>query len=137
MPPLAGQPDLKAVFAAVLVMQALGFLFYAPQTLGRAWMQAWKLKPSKVNAKDPVPFVLSIVQAAVAAMSLDYLMRHLGWTSVGGGLRLGLYIWTGFTLGTLATHYRFARVSTQAFLMDAGFELAQLSAAGLILGAWR
>lgn len=134
---LAGQPNLKAVFVAILVMQGLGFAYFAPQVLGGAWRKAWKLKPGQVKPTDPVPFALSLLQAALTAMSLEYLLRHLGWSGPLGGLRLGLYVWTGFTAGSLAAHYRFARVSFRALAIDAGFELLQLSAAGLILGAWR
>lgn len=134
---LAGGPDLKAVFAAVVLMQAVGFLFYAPQTLGGAWMKAWKLKPKQVNSKDPVPFVFSVLHSALAAMTMDFFMRHLGWTSLGGGLRLALYLWLAFGLGTLAVHYRFAQVSRRALLIDAAHDLAHLCAAAVVLGLWR
>ena len=136
LPPLNG-PNLPAIFLAVLAMQALAFLFYAPGFLGGAWLRAWGLAKKKVNSRDPVPFVLSVTQAAVAAMSLDYLLRHLGWPGVLGGLRLALYVWLGFLSLSLAVHYRYAKVSSRALLIDAGFELAQLCVAGLIVGAWR
>lgn len=130
-------PNLLAIFFTVLALQALGFLFYAPQTLGKRWAKAWGLNLRKLNAKDPVPFVIAVLHAAVLAVTLDFLMRRLGWTSVGGGLRLALYVWLAFTLGSLAQHYRFAQVRTQALAIDAGHDLAQLLLAGLILGAWR
>lgn len=134
---LPASPNLLAIFSAVIAQQAIGYLVYGPKAMALAWTKAWNLDPKKIDRKDPAPFVLSVVKSAVLAMTLDYLIRHLGWTSALGGLRAALYIWIGFiALGT-ATHYRFAQISTMALLIDLGHDLAAFGAVGLILGAWR
>lgn len=134
--PLSG-PHLPAIFAAILAEQLLGVLWYHPRTFSPAWLKAWKLDVRKIDKRDPVPFAVSVVKSAFAVMTLDYLMRHLGWTGALGGLRAALYVFTGFTALNLATHYRFAQVSFKALALDLGYDLAALSASGLILGAWR
>lgn len=134
---LAGGPNLKAVFVAVLLMQLTGFAFYAPKAMAALWLKAWKLDPKKVKRKDPVPFVVSLLSSSLAAMTLDFFMRHLGWTGLGGGLRLALYVWLAFSAGGLAMHYRFAQVSGRALLLDAAHDLAHLCVAAAVLGLWR
>ena len=134
---LAGGPNLKAVFVAVLLMQATGFVFYAPKAMAAIWLKAWKLDPKKINSKDPVPFAVSLLHSALVAMTMDFFMRHLGWTSITGGLRLALYLWLAFGVSNLAVHYKFAQVGTRALLLDAGHDLAHLCVAAIVLGLWR
>ncbi len=134
---LAQGPHLAAIFTAILAEQLIGFAYYHPKTLSPAWLKAWKLNAKKIDRRDPVPFALSVLKSAFAAMTLDYLIRHLGWSGAMGGLRAALYVFLGFSALSLATHYRFAQVSAKAALIDLGYGLLALCSSGLILGAWR
>ena len=99
-------------YLAVLVAAAAGFAFGAAyyMTFGARWMDALgKTKEEIAGNKSPAPFIIAAVAQLVIAYMMAGLLGHLGDGSVTmrNGLVVGLFVWIGFVITTMAVNYGF------------------------------
>jgi hypothetical protein len=132
-----GRANIWALLVVVFLHQFLGFLWYAPQTLGVRWAQALGKDEAFLNTAAPVVFVMAIVAAFFLSYVLALLIRMAHIQTVGGGIKMGLLVWMGFVLPTLVVHYMFAQFTLELLWIDALKELVGLLISGAILAVWR
>ena len=146
MPP-AMDLNWLAISAAVVANVAIGFLWYGP-LLGHAWLKemgvAPDFKPEPVLLKRSM--LLMIVSAFLTALILSCAIEVCRPSTWGSGedappamvgLITALAVWIGFYLPMLLGSVAWENRSWKLFGINAGYHLAALLAAGMILAHWR
>jgi predicted neutral ceramidase superfamily lipid hydrolase len=135
-----------AISAAVLSNVVIGFLWYGP-LLGNAWMKemgmAPDFKPDPVLLKRSMLLMIvsALLTAVVLAIAIE-LCRPSTW-NVGDdaphamyGLLVAVAAWLGFYVPMLLGGVAWENRSWKLFGINAGYHLAALLAAGMILAHW-
>ncbi|MGE5626015.1 MAG: DUF1761 domain-containing protein [Bacillota bacterium] len=130
---------LAALVAAVAAF-VLGWLWYSPMLLGKAWVAANGYTPEKIAAMQKgavraygVSFACFVVMAVVLAV----LLRITHITAVPAGAKLGLLCWLGFVATTGLTANVYSDKPLKAWGLDAGYQLVYFVVMALILTVWR
>ncbi|MBM3342214.1 MAG: DUF1761 domain-containing protein [Betaproteobacteria bacterium] len=132
-----------AIAAAVAANIVIGFLWYGP-LLGSAWMREMGLpydfKPDATRMQRSL--LLMVLSAVVLACAIQVL-RPSTWAAgedaantfyalLGAGA-----VWIGFYVPVLLSGVAWENRSWKLFGINAGYHLAALLAAGMILAHWR
>jgi hypothetical protein len=123
-----------ATGVATLLSFVLGGLWYGP-LFGKRWQGLVGLSDADIAAGNPVmifgpAFVLTFVQATVLAALIAPRAGVTGGAGTGAILGAGL-IATGF-----GVNYLFGREGATLWGIDAGFNVAQMTIMGAVIGAW-
>jgi hypothetical protein len=126
-----------AVLTAALSSLVLGGLWYSPLLFYKAWRNANGFTDEELKQKSsPLPFVLAFGFGVVMSYNLAFFLAGPSTDAVWGlaaGARAGLG-WAAMLVATIAV---FERRSWAYILINGGYCVVYLSAAGLIIGAWR
>ena len=127
-----------AVWVTVVVLTALGFLWYGP-LFGDPWMEMVGLDPAAVEANPPGAgtWITNIVATVVPVYVLAWLFTKLGVDSPLRGAGIGLLIGFAFVFLSRMAGGMFAQEPYGLAWITGGFDMAALTLSGLILGAWR
>ncbi|MGZ3933009.1 MAG: DUF1761 domain-containing protein, partial [Bacteroidia bacterium] len=69
--------NIVAVLVAALIPMVLGFIWYNPKVLGKAWMEASGMTEEKAkNANMALVFGLSFLFSFFLAFALQFLVIH-------------------------------------------------------------
>jgi Protein of unknown function (DUF1761) len=132
-----------AIGASVLASVVIGFLWYGP-ILGNAWMKEMGVAPD--FKPDPAllkrSMLLMILGASLTAVALACVIQLLllsSWKSGNAALALAvsLGVWIGFYVPLLLSGVAWENRSWRLFGINAGYHLAALLAAAMILAHWR
>ena len=136
-----------AILAAVASNIVIGFLWYGP-LFGQAWMKEVGIDPArkpepKVFARAMVLMVIgALLTAFVLALSIE-VWRPSSWNAGQDapnavyGFFTAVFIWAGFYVPLLLGSVGWEQKSWKLFGINAGYQLAALLAAGMILAFWR
>jgi hypothetical protein len=127
--------NVWAVITVVLLLQAIGAVWYSKALFAQEWMRAVGLTAADV--KDPTPFFISIVASFISAVVISLIVSFAKINTFMEGVKLGFFLWIGLALPTLAVHYSFAGRSLDLILIDGGHELLSLVLAAGVLSAWK
>ena len=135
-----------AIAVAVLAIIIIGFVWYGP-LLGNAWMREMDLpqdfKPAAAQIKRSL--LLMIVSAVFSTVALDIaiqVLRPSTWDAgddvadIFYGVLAPLGVWAGFYLPLLLNGVACENRSWKLFGINAGYHLAALLVAGMILAHW-
>jgi hypothetical protein len=132
-----GVHNHKAIFAAVVLNQVLGFIWYSPMFFGEIWLKALKLTEMPVDRGDSLPFMAALW----ASILLCYLMSWFFQVAVvedwKSGFSVGLLIGLGFLAPTLIMHELFMGVAAEVIMIDASKEILGAGLTGILLATWR
>lgn len=122
-----------AVIAATVASWALGALWY--MVLSKQWLAAIGKTREQLNAKDPTPYVWSILVQLVMAYFIALLTPVLfGATVVWTGVLCGVHMWLGFVITTLIQGHRYEGAPWSRTAIDGGYLLAVLVVQGIVIG---
>jgi hypothetical protein len=127
-------PNWFAVIVAALSGFVIGGLWYGP-LFGKAWMRATNMTEEKAKqGNKALIFGLTFVLNVIAAASLAMLLGPQATLQTGAfyGAITGLT----FVSTALGITYLFEQRPLSQFLINAGYQTANFTAMGLILGAW-
>ncbi len=123
--------SLLAVVLAGVASMVLGFVWYGP-LFAKAWMREVGLRMEDINAGPGVGYLLTFIAAMVSAAVTSLLVHRLAVVQVGDGLMLGLILGVGYVGTTFMSNYVFARKSMQLYLIDAGYQILNITVAAVI-----
>jgi hypothetical protein len=138
MPPISIN-YLAALIAAVGTF-ALGAVWYSPVLFAKPWLKAHGYTPEKLEQMKQGmgrSYALSFVCYLVMAVVVGVFVSWTGASSLGDGLRLGLYIWVGFAATIGLTAWLFSERKFATYVIDAGYQLVYLLLMGMIMASWR
>ncbi len=123
--------EYLGVIVAAVASYAFGAGWY--MVLGKQWLAAAELNLDKIDARNPVPFIISFVAAILVAG----MMRH---TFAMGGIETAKNgLWAGFGLGAfiatpwIVTNYAFAGRSMRLMFIDGLYCVVGCTIMGLVL----
>ncbi len=130
--------NVLGVFAAAVVIQAIGVLWYSPILFGRQWVRFThkeRVLPEEFKKRVGAAFFLTCAGSLITAYFLALLIANLVVVSASQAVQVALFLWAGFVAPTLFAFHIFS-ISPRhwkVFLIQAGNTLASLVAASFIL----
>ena len=133
---------VRVNYWAILVAAIVNFLMQAAWylTFMNVWLagightREW-LMSSGMN--EWVQHGTALVSAFLIAGSIDCLTQLTGKQTAMRGAMMGLSLWVGFVVTTMATDYIYELRPFSLFAINAGFWLIGMMVMGLIVGAWK
>jgi hypothetical protein len=123
-----------AIVVAAVVAIVIGFVFFAPQTLGSRWT-AYGI-PAPPARPAPTTFVVGLLAALINAWVLAVLALNLRGSTVADGIMLGILVWLGFMATLTAAEGAFqGRPWAPWFINNAHHVIVQVLM-GAIVTAW-
>lgn len=123
-----------AVVVAVVLLQALGFLWYGP-LFGERWMAALGREPDAANMT--VTMTLGVLNTLIVVGGLGWLIARLGATSLAAALGVALAAWFFFNFTTMAIDYLYIGLSAELVLINMGYQLLAYLLAGAVFALVR
>ena len=123
-----------AVIIAVVLLEALGFLWYGP-VLGEAWSTAYR----DSIGRDPdmsniiVTQSLGVVNTLILVFGLAWLFGRMGVNSLAG-IGTAVAVWFFFNFTTMAIEYIYMGLAPNLVIINMGYQLVAYLAAGAVLG---
>lgn len=132
-----------AVAVATLAYFALGSVWFSPMLFSKSWMAGHNITmPTDETAKKemrksmPKLMLVTFVGCFVAVLALGYIetafMYH-GWMT---GLKTGILA-SVFSSIAIALSHMYTQKSFKLFIIDAGYHVAGLIIAAVILSVWK
>lgn len=119
----------------------IGFLWYSKVLFGKPWSRLRGLTDEALNADQKsvgkfygLSFVLALLTSYVLAHVIDFSLYYYGNPPVATGLTSGFFMWIGFVMPVQFTSEMFGDKKWKLFLINTGYQLAWLLAAGAIIG---
>jgi len=129
--------DPWAVLVAVVVKQALGFLWYSPMLFGRTFAEASGQAVEEMRPRMPKAIVGDIAGAVLMAVALAHVVSYAGALSALYGALVGLICWLGFAVPVSLSPSLFERRPLKVWALQNGYLALALALMGAILGGWR
>jgi len=131
-----GSMNWWAVLVAAVLGHAIGAVWYAPPAFGKRRLAA--LGKSKDQLGDSVkPMVVQFFLALVVAAVLAAVVVRFGAVTWIEGAAIGFVLSVGLVSTSLLTAWMFGGFDMKLYRLQVGCEVAQFTAMGAILGAWR
>lgn len=122
-----------AVLVAGIAVQPLGFLWYGP-LFGKPWMALKGIDPSGSDASPGPALAIGFLVALVEFWMLSNVLDWVGAADIPHALCISALMWLGFVAPIVAMGNVFSdRASLKLWVIDAGYQLAALLLAGLVL----
>jgi len=125
--------NLLAVFVAAVSSFLLGGLWYSPLLFGRIWTRENNSQPQ--TGHPAKIFGVSFVFSLIAAFGFAILLGTK--PPLATALQTGLIAGFGIAAASLGINYQFAQRTFMLWLVDGGYQTAQFTLFGLILGLWQ
>jgi hypothetical protein len=128
------------IVASGVAFMLVGSMWYGA-LFGKKWMEITGLTMEQAKATPPNVMMRmyggSFIAALVASYVLSVFIDATMMTTLSGGVKVGIAAALGFSGTAFASGYLFNRKPLTLWFIDAGYQLACLTIAGAILGAWR
>jgi len=125
--------NLLVVFAATVVANVLGGLWYSPFMFGKLWRKG-NAMPVAMGSASAGTFISSFVLHLIAASMLAAL---LGPSADGmEGLQLGAVIGVSFVFTAMGATNLFEHRPLYIIAINSGYHIVSLSLVGYVIGRW-
>ena len=135
--PVEWDVNYIAVVVAAVVGMVIGAVYYMPQVVGKAWMNAiGKTEKDLPGANRPILYVFAAIFTLLLA---TMLAAAIGWAdahTVGKGALVGLLFWIGLAIPIVGTVFMFEGRKLANHAITGGHYLIALVVKGAIIGAW-
>jgi hypothetical protein len=126
--------DWVSVFVASLAGFAIGALWYGP-LFSRLWSRLTGINESTARSV-PAPVLFAAAWAFNFIAASGIALQNGTRTSLWFALHIGLMSAVFFVAPALAMFYLFEKKPLQLWLVNAGYQVVNLSAMGAVIGAW-
>ncbi len=128
-----------AILGAVVSSMVIGFLWYSPILFGKEWQELSKIKKGDIDQSSKgmaKTYSTTMIGAFVMAYVLKLLIDLVYVTSVFEGMQLAFWIWLGFVATSMVNTVLYDKKPWALYLINSGYQLANLLAMGAILSYW-
>jgi len=126
-----------AILVGAVINMVVGSLWYSPILFAKPWMKmigkANKMMPGKHMGKL---YGITFVSALVTSFILMRFIQYLHVTDALWGIKIGLWLWLGFTAATTISDYLFAGRPIKLYFINSGYYLVVLVLLGGLFGIW-
>lgn len=126
-----------AVLVGALINMAVGSLWYSPVLFAKSWMKLIGVKEMGKPGKEMGKlYGIAFVAALVMSYVLMRIMMDLHVTDAVWGIKIGLWVWLGFTAATTVSDYLFAKRPLKLYAINTGYYLVVSVLLGALFGVW-
>ena len=125
-----------AVLVTAIGYMAIGALWYGP-LFQKLWMQLTGVTEESVKAGAAKAYAIMFVVALVSVFVLAMFVLTLDAAAFIDGLIIGFFVWVGFQATVMLNPVIFEKRPFRLFLINAGYNLVTLLAAGGVLAIWQ
>jgi hypothetical protein len=132
-----GSINWLAVVACIVVSMVSGSIWYHPKTFFPAWWKvvgAGREQPGMENMG--MTWALTVFASFVQAVSMAFMVKAMGSTTIVSGAMTGLMLWMGFIAPTYLVNKLFAGHGLKIWAIEVGNHLVNFLIFGAILAAW-
>lgn len=134
------QVNYLAVLLAAVASMVLGFLWYSPMLLGKAWMKERGLTAETIKKEQQgmgmlygLSFVVALITAYVLSHVMTMAVNFFHMPLLNTGLTSAFWMWLGFVMPVQATATIFGNHNFKLFAIDTGYQLGSLLLMGVVL----
>lgn len=126
-----------ATLVATVSTFALGFVWYNPNTFGKAWQKASGISDEQMSDTSGMGkiFGTSFVFALIMTLTATYFLR--GVSEMTTGLRVGLYLGLGIATMSIGINAMYERKNFTYIVINGGYQIVSLIIISAIITAWR
>lgn len=131
-----------AIAVSAIAYFMLGAIWFNQNVFGKMWMKGHNISgPSEEDKKKmPMMMLMTFVMCFVAAVGLAYLIHVFSGYTVNwrwySGAKVAL-VASAFACVGIGLNHMYTKKSMMLTIIDAGYHVVGLLAAGVILSAWR
>jgi hypothetical protein len=120
------------VIAAIVVAEALGFLWYGP-LFGERWAMLMGRPGEEVISSGNTDMAFGVIATAIWVCGLAWLSSRIGSIGWGAGARLGGATWLFFAMPMQSFAFTYAGHNDKLIPIDMGYTLAAFVLAGALV----
>jgi hypothetical protein len=132
-----------AVLVSTLAYFILGALWYSPVLFSKPWMAGHGISmpdndeaKAKMKKQMPMMMLMTFVVCFIASVAIGWLEAVIGATNCVLGLKIGV-VASVFPCVAIALSHMYTQKSFKLTVIDAGYHVAGVIAAAVILSVWR
>lgn len=133
-----------AIATAVVAQTVIGFLWYGP-IFGKAWMNFSNMSESDRQAmntpegrkKGMRAMLIGLIPSVITMYVLAHILYTYDSVTVMMGIQGAFWIWLGFIATYALNSVLYGKDSMKLYLLNMGYQLVSLMAAGIIISVWR
>lgn len=128
-----------AILVGALINMAVGTLWYSPVLFAKPWMKLIgksskdKMAPGSQMGKL---YSITFVSALIMSFVLMRFIQYLHVTDALWGIKIGLWVWLGFTAATTISDYLFSSRPLKLYAINTGYYLVVSVLLGALFGIW-
>lgn len=125
---------------AGLVAYAIGALWYSPVMFGKEWMKLIGMGEKEIkSAKSKMGqmYAIGLVCNLIGAFVLARLLVWVRASELVEVVKIAGWVWLGFVAVWMLNGWLYERKPLKLFVINAGYALAAIEAAAVVLILWR
>ncbi len=138
--PIIGDVNAWAILTTVIAVNIFRLLWYSPVLFGKLWQNGLAATGAAAEKDDRPPAgpIIALVASLIEVTVLAVIIKSFQPTEIRAvnGLIAGFLAGAGIAAPVLGTFFGFEGKKPLLYLIDIGYYLSALTAAGLILGLW-
>lgn len=134
--------NIIAVLVAAIVFMVIGFVWYHPMVLGKAWMKEKGLSAEDLKKAQKemgklygVAFAAGLLTAYVLAHVMFLAQNYFHYSMLSTGLTSAFWMWLGFVMPTQIGAAIFGGKNWKLFGIDTTYQLVGLLAMGIVIAS--
>ncbi|QQG48804.1 MAG: DUF1761 domain-containing protein [archaeon] len=129
-------PNLVGVLIATIVSFVIGAVWFAPQVMGRMWMNLLGKNEEMLRKNRNKAIVFGFLANLLTAYLLGVFVKAFFAADWLDGAEVGFLAWLAFSFTIHFTSYIFEDRPVKLFGIDAAHQLVIFVVMGAILGIW-
>lgn len=130
--------NVLAVIVAGIVYFILGAVWYSPLLFAKPFMRYRGMTQEEIQgAGQPTDYLITLVNALVAALVLAVIVKLAGATSLIDGVLIGLLAVIGLAATSSLTYTIFSGPHKMLWVIYSGYQLVAFALMGVILTLWK
>jgi hypothetical protein len=130
------QMNWGLVFGASIAYFVLGALWYSPLLFANSWMSLLGRTREELQGGSKLAYLYCFILIFMNVCVLSGIIYLTATSGAVAGMQTALITGLGLVATTFAINYLFQMRPVKLYLIDAGYHLAGMALAGLIIGMW-
>ena len=124
--------NLVSVALAAVGAMVVGSLWYSPMMFAKPWMKMIG-KSEMGSGNMGVMYALAFLSAFIQAYVLAHVLAYVNTLDLIASLEVTIWLWVGFIATTFWLNNMFTGRPTKLYLIDAGYQLANMVVMATVL----
>jgi hypothetical protein len=131
------QTNYFAILVSALVYFFIGALWYSPLLFSKVWVKEVGRTEEQLRGGSKIIFLYTFFALLVICFVTSFIVWHLGTPDAMAATKLGLFLSLGYTTTIIAINNWYGQRSLKLTLIDAGYHIAGIISATIIMSLWR